>query len=207
MLQLAKFHLLPPRHLLSKLVIVDIHVRLCHSVTTATLTALWQSYWISAARQYIKTILHHCTVCRKVTGKPYSAPDPPPLPELRTQDVHPFTFTGVEFTGALYVQQGKQEVKVYLCLFTCVTTLAVHLELVQDITAQTFFLAFQKFSDNGSTYLSAAEELHSLMQLPEVKEELGKKGVLWRFIPKRTPWYRGFWEHLIGLTKTAIKRY
>ena len=75
------------------------------------------------------------------------------------------------------------------------------------ITAQTFLLAFQKFSDNGSTYLSAAEELHSLMQLPEVKEELGKKGVLWRFIPKRTPWYRGSWEHLIGFTKTAIKRY
>ena len=38
-------------------------------------------------------------------------------------------------------------------------------------------------SDNGSTYSSAAEELHFLMQLPEVKEELGKKGISWRFIP------------------------
>jgi len=62
-------------------------------------------------------------------------------------------------------------------------------------------------SDNRSTYLSAAEELHSLMQLPEVNEELGKKGVLWRFIPKRAPWYGDFWERLFGLTKTAIKRY
>ena len=61
-------------------------------------------------------------------------------------------------------------------------------------------------SDNGSTYSSAAEELHSLMQLPEVKEELGKRGVSWRFIPKRAPWYGGFWERLIGLTKTAIKK-
>ena len=71
-------YLLPPRHSLSKLVIVDIHVRLCHSGATATLTALRQSYWIPAARQYIKSILHHCTVCRKVSGKPYSAPDPLP---------------------------------------------------------------------------------------------------------------------------------
>ncbi|XP_065902510.1 uncharacterized protein [Dysidea avara] len=191
-------YLLPPRHSLSKLVIVDIHVRLCRSGTTATLTALRQSYWIPAARQYIKSILHHCTVCHKVSGKPYSTPDPPPLPKLLTQDVHPFTFTGVDFTGALYVQQGRQEVKVYLCLFTCATTRAVHLELVQDLTAQTFLLAFRKFvarrslprimiSDNGSTYSSAAEELHSLMQLPEVKEELGKRGVSWRFIPKRAP--------------------
>ncbi|XP_065895951.1 uncharacterized protein [Dysidea avara] len=210
-------YMLPPRHSLSKLAIVDIHVRLCHSGTTKTLTDLRQSYWIPAARQYIKSILHHCTVCRKVSGKPYSAPDPSPLPKLRTQDVHPFIFTGVDFTGALYVQQRRQEVKVYLCLFTCATTRAVHLELVQDLTAQTFLLAFRKFvarrslprimiSDNGSTYSSAAEELHSLMQLPEVKEDLGKRGFSWRFIPKRAPWYGGFWERLIGLTKIAIKK-
>ena len=130
--------------------------------------------------------MHKCVVCRKVSGKPYPAPDPPPLPQLRTQDVHPFTFTGVDFTGALYVQQDNQDVNVHLCLFTCATTRAVHLELVQDLTAQTFLMAFRKFaaqrsllsvmiSDNGSTYLSAAEELYSLMQLPEIKEELGKR--------------------------------
>ena len=61
-------------------------------------------------------------------------------------------------------------------------------------------------SDNGSTYLSAAEELRSLMELPEIKEELGRRGVTWKFIPKRVPWYGGFWERLVGLTKTAIKK-
>ena len=181
------------------------------------MTALRQCYWIPIARQYIKSILRHCVICRKVSGKPYAAPDSPPLPRLRTQDVYPFTFTGVDFTGTLYVQQGKQEVKVYLCLFTCATTRAIHLEIVQDLSAQTFLLAFCKFaawrflpsimiSDNGSTYLSAAEELHSLMQLPEVKEELSKKEVSWRFIPKIAPWYGEFWERLIGLTETAIKK-
>ena len=105
----------------------------------------------------------------------------------------------------------------YLCLFTCATTRAVHLEIVQDLTADMFLLAFRKFagrrslptimiSDNGSTYLSAADELHTLMELPEVKDELGKRGVSWQFIPKRASWYGGFWEQLIGLTKTAIKK-
>ena len=210
-------YLLPSKHLLSRLIILDIHVRICHSGTTATVTALRQSYWIPAARQYIKSILCHCVTCRKVTGRPYLAPDPPPLPRLRTQDVHPFTFTGVDFTGALYVRQGTEEVKVYLCLFTCATTRAVHLEIVQDLTAEMFLLAFRKFagrrslptimiSDNGSTYLSAANQLRSLMELSEVKEELGKRGVSWRFIPKKAPWHGGFWEGLIGLTKTAIKK-
>ena len=115
------------------------------------------------------------------------------------------------------MQQGKEEVKVYLCLFTCATTRAVHLEIAQDLTADTFLMVFHKFvgrrslpkimiSDNGSTYLSAAEELRSLMESPTVKEELGRRSVSWRFIPKRAPWFGGFWERLIGLSKTAIKK-
>jgi len=130
-------YLLPSWHSLSKLVIFDIHVRFCHSGTTATLTALRQFYWIPAARQYIKSILHHCVVCCKISGKPYPAPDPPPLPQLRIQDVHPFTFTRVDFTGALYVQLNKQKEKVYVCLFTCITTCAINLEIMQDLTTQT----------------------------------------------------------------------
>ena len=97
--EVTKFpYLLPARHTLSKLVVIDLHIRLCHSGTTTKVTALRQSYWIPAARQYIKSILHYCVVCHEISG------NPPPLPQLRTQDVHSFTFTGVDFTGALYVQ-------------------------------------------------------------------------------------------------------
>ena len=107
--------------------------------------------------------------------------------------------------------------KIYLCLFTCATTRAVHLETVQDLSTETFLVAFRKFagwrslpklmiSDNGSIYMSAAEELRLLMEKTEVKEELGRRGVTWQFIPKRAPWYCGFWERLVGLTKTTIKK-
>ena len=61
-------------------------------------------------------------------------------------------------------------------------------------------------SDNASTYLSAAEELRQLFQSPSRKEFLSRKGVEWQFIPKRAPWYGGFWERLIGLSKRAIKK-
>ena len=39
-------YLLPSKHLLSSLTVLDIHTTLCHSGTGATLTALRQSYWI-----------------------------------------------------------------------------------------------------------------------------------------------------------------
>jgi len=61
-------------------------------------------------------------------------------------------------------------------------------------------------SDNASTYLAAAEELQSLFSLVELAKNLSKKGVEWHFIPKRAPWFGGFWERLIGLTKSALKK-
>ena len=209
-------YLLPSKHPLSSLIILDIHTTLCHSGTGATLTALRQSYWIPAGRQFIKSLLRNCVICRKVSDNPFSTPDPAPLPSIRTQDVHPFTYTGVDFSGALYVRHGE-EIKVYLCLFTCATTRALHLEIVQDLSTETFLLAFRKFaarrslptimvSDNASTYLSAADELQSLMQSSEVKRDLAKRGVSWRFIPKRAPWWGGFWERMVGLTKSALKK-
>jgi len=46
----------------------------------------------------------------------------------------------------------------------------------------------------------------SLIQSPEVKRELGKRGVSWKFIPKRAPWWGRFWEQMVGLTKSAHKK-
>ncbi|XP_065916009.1 uncharacterized protein [Dysidea avara] len=61
-------------------------------------------------------------------------------------------------------------------------------------------------SDNASTYLAAAEELKSLLSSEELAESLSRRGVDWRFIPKRAPWFGGFWERLIGLTKSVLKK-
>ena len=61
-------------------------------------------------------------------------------------------------------------------------------------------------SDNASTFLASSETLNDLFQSPSLKEQLSRQGVEWKFIPKRAPWYGGFWERLIGLTKRAIKK-
>ena len=191
--QLAKFpYLLPPRHPFTSLIVHSIFVKLFHAGTNSTLTAIHQTYWIPTARQYIKALLHHCVVCKRHCGRPFPVPDPAPLPEVRTCDVTPFTITGVDFTGALYVPHNSGEHKVYICLFTCATTRAVHLEVVTDLSTETFLLAFQRFvsqkllpeivlSDNASTYLSAAEELKTLFESKDLKESLSRRGVTLRY--------------------------
>ncbi|XP_070537459.1 uncharacterized protein [Ptychodera flava] len=61
-------------------------------------------------------------------------------------------------------------------------------------------------SDNKSIYLSAADEHHDLMNSQEVKDLLAEHRVTWTFIPIRAPWRGGFWERVIGLMKTTIKK-
>jgi len=137
--------------------------------------------------------------------------------KCRVNAVHPFEVTGVDFTGALYVRSSDGEQKVYVCLFTCAVSRAVHLELVVDLTVECFLQVFRRFtsrrslpsvmmSDNATTCIAAGEELQSLLASTALADKLARRGVEWRLIPKRAPWFGGFWERLIDLTKTALKR-
>ena len=150
--ELAKFpYLLPAKHQFTDLVIYFTHNTQLHAGVNGTLTAIRQNYWIPSARQVIKRLLRKCVTCRKVIAKPYQPPDPPPLVMERTQMTQPFQVTGVDFTGALYVRGPEGEMKVFVCLFTCAVTRAVHLEVVTDLSVETFLLALRRFSGHRST--------------------------------------------------------
>ena len=81
------------------------------------------------------------------------------------------------------MRNGSEEVKVYVCLPTCATSRAVHLEVVTDLSTATFMLAFRQFvdhrllpelmiSDNATTYEAAADELKKLFSSEEVHTAL-----------------------------------
>ena len=211
-------YLLPKKHELTKLIVSDAHTRQLHSGVNSTVIQLRQKFWIPSIRQCVRSVLRTCVKCTRVIGRPYRAPDPPPLPIVRVEECPPFSVTGVDFTGALYVKNAAgSEKKCYICLFTCATTRAVHLEVVPDLSTDSFLQAFRRFasrksmptvmiSDNATTYIVAANHLKMLINSPVVHGELSKRGVEWRFIPARAPWYGGFWERLIGLTKTTLKK-
>ena len=178
-----------------------------HCGTNATLTTLRQRYWIPAARQDIKSIICQCVVCKKASGQPYAIPDPPPLVKYRVSNSNPFTITGVDFSGALYVRTAEGECKVYLCLFTYAVCRAIHLEIATDLTAECFLQALRRFAghrslprllifDNGSTFLTAGDELTHLFSSTEDLESLSHKGVEWKFIPNCAPWSGNFGKGL-----------
>ena len=61
------------------------------------------------------------------------------LPDFPVNKAPPFSKTGFDFAGPLFVKDKSNEMrKVYVALFTCCVTRAVHLELVEDLSVKTF---------------------------------------------------------------------
>ena len=105
----SKFpYLLPSKHTVTRMIVTDTHKKLHHGGVNITVTALRQVYWILCIRQCVKSVLRRCVPCKKLIGKPFKSPDPPPLLKIRVMEAPPFTVTGVDFTGALYVKEREE---------------------------------------------------------------------------------------------------
>ena len=151
--------------------------------------------------------------------KSFPHPGPPPLPLERVTFNRPFEITGVDYTGSITIRDelAKMPVKVYICLFTCTSSRAVHLELAKDMTASTFLCLFRRFcarfsvpkliiSDNGSNFVASETYLRSLFLDPSVLEYFNNNKIKWDFIAPRAPWQGGFYERLIGVVKGCLRK-
>ena len=198
----------------TKLLIEDCHSRVFHNGIKETLNLLRQKYWILRGREKVKGVLRHCVLCKRMEGLPYKTKFSSNLPYYRVDNSPPFTHTGIDFAGPLLVSD-KENAKYYVCLFTCAVTRAIHLELIESLSVESFCRAFRRFcarrglpgsiiSDNAKTFKSASREIKKLIRSPKLHEHLTAKGVKWKFITELAPWQGGMWERLIRSTKRCL---
>ena len=139
--------LLPRSHHFTSLVVLDAHIRVCHNGVKETLTEVRSRYRVIKGRSLTRSLVHRCTTCRRYEGAPFRGPPPPPLPEFRVKEDPAFTYTGVDFAGPLFVRNGvsSDSVKVWICVFTCLVTCVIHLDIVCDLSAETFLRCVKRF--------------------------------------------------------------
>lgn len=211
--------LLDKNHPLTALIVMEAHRRVMHNGVKETLTELRSVYWLVRGRQFVRRVIHRCLKCRKLEGQPYQSVPSPPLPEYRVRRSRPFCYTGVDFAGPLYVKQSviSESRKVWLCLYTCCATRAVHLDLVPNLSALAFLRSFKRFtsrrgipsmmvSDNGKTFKSASKIIRGVLDRPEVKNHFAELRVEWRFNLEKAPWWGGIFERMIKSTKRCLKK-
>ena len=213
--------ILPRRHWVTKLIVKEAHERGKHAFgTNQTLATLSARYWIISAREEIREWERECAECRRRKSRAaQQIMAPLPLARLQTS-LKAFTRTSVDFGGPFITIQGrgKRREKRYLCLFTCLATRAVHLEMAFGLDTDSFLNAFfrmanrrglpeELFSDNGTNFKGADRELTMLLsELDErkINTTVANKGVKWNFNPPLAPHFGGAHESMIKSAKKAI---
>ena len=86
------------------------------------------------------------------------------LPEFKFPDVYkeyPFVNTGIDMFGPFYIEDKREGTQMhYVCLFTCLVTRTVHLEMCHDLSTDCILTTICRFvsrrgypdlivSDNG----------------------------------------------------------
>lgn len=216
--------LLPKGHAVTRLVIVDAHERLGHGTGVEhVLTELRSRFWIVKGRRMVRSVTEACTECRRrfstKTGNQIMAP----LPKSRLQSsLRAFENVGADYGGPFLTKQGrgKTRAKCYLCLFTFLTTRAVHLETSYSLDTDSFINAFTRMtsrrgtptyviSDNGTNFVGAERELRELVESLDsdriVQETTTYRPIDWKFNPPSAPHFGGVFEAMIKSAKKAIK--
>ena len=189
-------------------------------IRNRTLATLSARYWIIPAREEIREWEREYGECRRRkarAGQQIMAPLP--LARLQTSLIA-FTRTCVDFGGPLTTLQGrgKRREKRYLCLFTCLATRAVNLEMAVGLDTDSFLNAFYRMAsrkglleeilfDNGTHFKGSDRELKTLLsQLDEskIKATVANKGVKWHFNPPFAPHFGGEHESMMKSAKKAF---
>lgn len=138
---------LPKNDKTTELIVLDVHTKTFHAGTNTTLSKLRQTYWLAQGRRRIKGIVKNlCLICRKSLERPYKLPKMPDLPGKRVTECSPFKNTGLDYFGPINVRKNKDGTsKIWICIFTCFVTRAIHLKIAEDMSGEAFLLAFKRF--------------------------------------------------------------
>ncbi|XP_054259587.1 uncharacterized protein LOC128984305 [Macrosteles quadrilineatus] len=220
--------LLPKSHCAVKLLIMHYHLKHLHAGPQLLQSILSQEVWILSARSVIRSVIFKCQRCfrLKPVNKPPLMGD---LPETRLKPVRPFYHTGMDYSGHFDIKvhstRNTQRLKSYLCLFVCFATKAVHLEIVTDLSVDSFIAALKRFvsrrglcahlySDCGTNYVGASKQLmktfQNFIKESNTKDALNNfaldHSINFHFQPPAAPHQGGLWESAIKSSKYHLKR-
>ena len=202
--------ILPGGHHVVELIVRDYHERSGHMGREYVLSEIQQRFGIIGARSAIRRVLRNCFSCKR-RNAPRCEQQMLQLPEFRvTPGEPPFTF---------HVKRGRSTVKWYGCIFTCLATRAIHIEVAHSLDTSSFVHALSRFisrrgqprlivSDNGTNFVGAERELREAIEKwnqKYIQEFLHQRQVEWRFNPPAASHMGGIWERQIRTVRKVLK--
>jgi len=222
-----KLIVLHPKSKLTRLLLRTLHGTYSHAGISALESILCHTYYIPGLRNLLKLISRTCAPCQRAYAKPLSH-QMGMLPPSRTTPAPTFDRVGIDFAGPFILKRGHTRkptlVKAYAVVFVCMATKAVHLDLCASLSTPDFIATLTRFvsrrgcpshvfTDNGTNFLGAREEIRELQTLLEssktrqaVTSFSSSNGIQWHNIPPRAPHFGGLWEAAVNSMKKLIRK-
>ena len=188
--------------------------------TNHTLANLSTKFWIISAREEIREWENERNDCKRRRGKAANQVMVP-LPKTRfSPPFQAFSRVSIDYGGPFITIQGrgKRREKRWLCLFTCLLSRAVHLEMAFGLDTDSFLKCLTRMasrrgypsevvSDRGTNFVGADRELRQLvgqLEKTKIQEQTLNKEIKWIFNPPLAPHFGGVHEIMIKAAKKAI---
>lgn len=174
-----------------------------------------RTFWILHGREAIRQ--HLCKACRRWKVKP-SVPKMSELPVARRRLYKPaFYSMGIDCFGPFQVKLGRRSEKRWGIIYKCLTTRAVHLDLLHSLDSDSFLMSLRRFIarrgtpaelylDQGTNFKAREKELREAFNglSLELQQLLAKKKIAFHFNPPAAPHFGGAWEREIRSVKSAL---
>ena len=164
--------IIPKNSQVAQLLIAHFHQKTGHMGANTTLSEIRASgYWILSGKSMVAAHVYKCVTCRKLRGKT-QLQKMADLPEDRLDPSPPFTYSAVDLFGPFLVKEGRSQRKRWGAMFVCMVSRAIHIEVVHDLTTDSFINAYRRFisrrgpirqlrCDRGTNFVGAKNELDS----------------------------------------------
>jgi len=219
----VKYPIILPNHdLLIEKYILHLHKLHLHAGLNTMLSIIRKRFLLLKGRREVKRILNLCRT-RKCVKPKLLQQIMAPLPHQRVDDPIAFHNIAVDLFGPLYVksfvEEEEQLQKVYGCIFTCLTSRAIHLEVMLGMSTEEFLNAFRMmcarkgtpkviFSDRGKYFQKADKELQKLYKAvnwDRVVKQSTPRDIEWIFNAPSAPWQTGIVERMVQSTKKPLR--
>ena len=171
----------------------------------------------------INSIIEKCVKCTKLRGQ-CQIQKMTDLPVDRISPAPPLSYVWLVVFGpwqicARRTRGGLAHSKRWAVLFACMSTRAVHIEVIESMDTLSFINALRRFLairgpviqlrlDCGTNFVGACNELQAVLKPSDaspVKRYLLKEGCEWPFNPPHASHTGGTWERMIGEARRVLE--
>ena len=173
---------------LTKLIILDLHIRLKHAGCYSLLAELRKEFWVPHYFSVVKKILKDCVTCKRYNGRPVKLNQSPYRDFRLHPSETPFGYVYIDYFGPYTVKQEHRKFKVWVFCITCMFTRALNLKVCVDMSVREFLRSFMLHSfdyglpqfcvsDLGSQIVAGGNIIMDFLKDPETQQHFEEAGV------------------------------